>query len=180
MNMHPFLGHFPVSILLMYALIELFGNRSIRESDYWFRVRALLAITGTALAYLTLPTGGLTKAIVLKARPDLADLIATFTTFSWMAIFVFTILAAAYAIRLASLYKYDTTPFFQKPEVIRLWKPITKAADAILRPLPSRTLSLLGIILIVIAANLGISIVYGADIDPLVGYIYNTFKGLFY
>jgi len=140
----------------------------------------MLVIIGTALAYLTTFTGDMAAELVTEVRPDLGDLIGTHAVFAGITTAIFTVLTVAYAVRLTTMFAYDKKPFFQKPEVIKLWKPLMKVADSIRRPLPSRILSLLGIVTITITGSLGAAIVYGPNIDPMVEFIYNLFLGLFF
>lgn len=179
MNLHPLFGQLPVGILIMYALIEIFKMRSLATSMFWFHVRALLVITGTVVAYITMFTDETTKTAILESRYDLVALIATYENFVWIALAAFTMLSVAYAVRLTIEFGYDKKPFMQKPEVIRLWKWVVIFSNKVLDNILSRVLACIGVVITILAVGIGESIVF-KDVDPVIGFIHGLFFKIFY
>ena len=57
MDLHPIIVHFPVALLTLYGIFELFSVRRIARKPYWFYVKAVLVIFGALGALAAWLTG---------------------------------------------------------------------------------------------------------------------------
>jgi len=174
MNIHPIFVHFPIGLLVVYALIELFESKRFRTSDVWLRVRAVLVIAGTLGAYFALSTGEMAEHIVEKER-DVHALIETHSLFAGLSTAIFSLLAVTYLIQIAAGSLLRTKPLFTRPAVAQLGRLLQTIARIVQKPIVIRILALFGLVLITITGALGGAIAYSPDVDPFVHTIYSLF-----
>ncbi len=124
MNIHPLFVHFPIALLTLYALFEIFIPIKIRAfkllkkentvfykwliDPVWNSIKAFLVIAGTLIAFPTLQTGELAEEVFRDAAtsPELfhqsqvAQLIEVHSTFANITVGIFAVLAVAYIVRI--------------------------------------------------------------------------------
>jgi uncharacterized membrane protein len=175
MNIHPLFVHFPLGLLIVYALLEvasLFPR--FRRIESLSTVKAFLAIAGGVFAYITAFFGEMAEEALNPSGP-LAALIGTHSMFAYSTIAVFSLLAGAYLVRFISASRVGANPIFTLPVIKPAWRFLTALSQFILFPQIAAVLALGGLVLITITGGLGASIVYGPNFDPFVHFIYGTF-----
>ncbi|MCA9367330.1 hypothetical protein KC887_03670 [Candidatus Kaiserbacteria bacterium] len=165
MNIHPLFVHFPIALLVMYSLLEIFRLHVITRQPQYFGIKAFLLLTGSVMAVLTAMTGDMAEEIVTKTQPALKDVIETHAMFAGMTVAIFGILAAAYLLEI--LHNRHICTRLVSNKLVR------KLVRLVLRLSP--LLAILGLVMITITGGLGASIVYGPDVDPFVTFIYGLF-----
>lgn len=170
MNIHPLFVHFPIALLVLYALFELvtpFIKNVVYRANIE-RAKALFVILGALTIIPTLATGDLAAELIGEnALIERHEFFATATTV------VFFLLAGGYALRVLDTlgWSVQLSRIHRVCEyVFSLWHFIAR----IIMGAPARfILAMLGLVLITITGGLGASIVYGPDIDPIVKFIYS-------
>ncbi len=174
MNVHPILVHFPVALLTIYAIAELLRFRFLHAKPYWFFVKAILAILGSASSFAAYLSGDQIED-QFRRVPEIARLVEVHAGFALATCIVFGILAVSYGIqwiKRESVRAQST----QQP----IWKMLIALTDRILRGSIVLPLALAGLFLITVTGALGGAIAYGPDIDPIVSAIYNIIHALFF
>lgn len=186
MNIHPAFVHFPIAFLFLYAVLELIRCKCATDKLYWFYLKATLVIVGTGSMFVTMMTGEMAEELwkdtagpmagTVLAHPEKIDVIETHAMFAGITFLVFLLIAAAYANEWVK--REDRIPSFaRKPGIfasIWAWK-IRYSQFVLNTPFVAPTLALIGLVLLTILGALGADIVYGADVDPLVGYVHEHF-----
>lgn len=176
MNIHPLFVHFPIGLLVVYALLELIWSKKINKLSYWFYLKAFLVIVGSAMSVLTAVTGDLAEEALQKGgvtfSNNIIDVHAGFATFT---VIVFALLSSAYLI--AWIERSDIAEYITKQNnfvhKVYLWCLTYKRY--LLSPSVRILLAFVGLVAITITGGLGAAIVYGPDIDPFVSVIYHLF-----
>ena len=165
MNSHPVFVHFPIGILVLYAVFEIARIKIITRQPWYFELKAVLSIIGTLAAYVTATTGELAEEIIENIAPDTMALVETHSMYAVITIVLFSILAASYLFEW--LKKTHTlTALTRLPLFGVLSTFIQRSAPLI---------AFAGLCTITITGGLGAAIVYGPQTDPFVAIIYNTF-----
>ncbi|MDE2030923.1 MAG: hypothetical protein KGI58_01535 [Patescibacteria group bacterium] len=171
MNIHPIFVHFPIALMTLYAIAELIRHKKLADTVYWFHVKAILVITGTLTAFLALSTGDDAEHL-LKA--DLRPLINMHANFAAASTLIFGFIALIYLI--VWIKKSELDQQLSKSLIGDMWKSISNIANYILKTSTIMiVLALIGLIAITITGGLGGAIVYGPNVDPIVGFIYHLF-----
>lgn len=165
MNIHPIFTHFPIALLVLYSLLEVFRVRIITRHSHYFAIKAFLLIVGTLSAIVTFLTGDMAEELLTKTHPELHGLIETHSTFAGVSLALFGLLAAAYIMQILNEQGY--------------WRSITN--NKLVRTLvnwvmlAAPVIAVLGLAAITITGGLGGAIVYGPNVDPFVSAIYSLF-----
>ncbi len=169
MNFHPILVHFPIALLVVYAILELIRFESVRNLHYWFYVKAVIVITG-ALSLLPAFAAG-------DAIEDLfgnqANLVEVHSGFAASVVVLFGIVAFFYAI--AWLEKDAHISSRIAPRFRNAWIALQRARMFVIDSHFVVVPAIIGLILITITGALGGVIAQGVDVDPIAKYVYNLF-----
>ena len=142
MDIHPIVVHFPIALLTLYAVFELFRFKKVLERPYWFHIKAILAILGEVSALLAFLTGNEIEG---------NRLVEMHQQFAGMSILIFGVIALGYLFE---------------------WFWPVKASLFVMRPYIIIPLALLGLAVLTITGGLGGAIVYGTQFDPFMAPIF--------
>jgi len=166
MNIHPFLVHFPIALLVFYALFEFASAwcAGVRGAAWVERMKASLLGAGVAFGAIAAVFGALREESLesLGAPESLHSLMETHASFAILTLAVFLIPAAAYAV---SWYT----------ESGHVHGAIRRAARIVMRAPVRISLAAAGLILILITGALGAAIAHGPQTDVFVSFIYDIF-----
>jgi len=168
MNIHPLFVHFPIGILTLYTLFELLRIKFVTKQPYYFQLKAVLVIFGTLAAFAAASTGDMAEELAEAGKNTVvsaADMpvIDTHAMFAMATVWIFAVLAGSYLFE-----------FLRRQKVLKILTNLTwlqKTSHLIQRA--SMLLAIAGMITMTITGALGASLVYGPEIDPAVGFIYN-------
>ncbi len=165
MNIHPAFVHFPIALLIVYAVLECIRPRYVMQRRSWHDIKAAFVIIGTLSAFAALSTGEMAEELVDRSKHQLVEIHSLFASIStW----IFAVLAVAYLISLLT----EHLPVLGAQS---WWKTFSVAGRFVERWYIAMTLALLGIICLTITGALGGALVYGPDVDPVVSFIYHLF-----
>ena len=156
MNIHPFFVHFPIALLVVYAVLEILPLNNRYPSVKWIHIKAALLFIGVIGAYFSVVAGEFAEKLIQDEA--LKEVVETHAFFATTATFIFSVLAISY---FASLKNMDGIA--------------SRIANFILQRKISLFLAFAGLIAILITGGLGASIVYGPDADPFVSFVYKLF-----
>jgi uncharacterized membrane protein len=165
-HIHPMIVHFPIAILTVYALMEIFRFPFLNNKSYWFYVKATFAILGTLAALVTIPTGLLIK-MELADDPYISRIVNVHAPFAVGTTVIFLIIALAYWVA----WREKEAALMGRSYFSRLSWLKRLVLDTPLVIL----LALIGLVSVVITGALGASMVYGPDFEPVVHFVYNLF-----
>ena len=171
--MHPFIVHFPIAFLMLYALCELLRFQKITVQPFWFYLKASLSIVGVISALAAIITGGMIEAM-FRSIPEKNAIVPVHEMWAMITLIIFAIPAIAYLIT-----------WMQAPECaksLERWPSIKKISNT-LSPLAKKVLAtkivvplaLIGLVSVSITGGLGGAMVHGINFDPTVAFIYHLF-----
>lgn len=190
MNLHPLFVHFPIALLVLYALIEIGLPLKVRIyrmlkwekapwfplmlSPVWNSIKAFLVIAGTLFSFPTLQTGEVAEHIYREqalspesfAQSTIGKLIEMHSTFATLSVILFSVLAVGYVAYVLMQIQLSNSTL--KTVCIYVQK-------IVLHPVVAIMLSLAGLFAITITGALGGAIAHGPTTDPVVEMIYNWF-----
>lgn len=153
LNVHPLIVHLPIGLLTLYSFLEIISVKRLRSLPYWFYVKAILVIFGSAGTFAALASGLLIK------DQFASKLLDVHYNFAISSIIVFSILALTYLL----------TWF----PVKSLWAPAEKIRLFLMTRPVLFCLSGFGFILLSITGALGGALAYGPEVDPAASFIYH-------
>jgi uncharacterized membrane protein len=156
MNIHPFIIHFPVAFLTLYALLELFRFRVVVEKTWYQPFKIGLLYAGAVGVVLAFVTGGIAEGIVLDTTHVPKELVERHELFVSLGGWLFIALAALHIG--ASKGKALALRLLKTPLV-----PIV---------------ALIALLSMSIGGALGAAIVHGPEADLMVKGIFKTFSGI--
>ena len=173
-SLHPILVHFPIALLVIYAILECVRFKKITEWHSFFFIKAFLAIFGFLAAIAAFSTGpegsaihgwsGYTGMTGSNGRPILRQIVDMHSNFATLTVIIFGIIAASYLV----VWIQREYPINHK-----IWNYVLQIARFIQKPTVIIILAIIGLVAVTIAGSLGGSIVYGPDVDPVVSFIYH-------
>ncbi|MBI5913541.1 hypothetical protein HY839_03850 [Candidatus Azambacteria bacterium] len=167
MNIHPLFVHFPIGLLVLYAVLEILPLTRWYPQAPWGAVKTVLLIFGAAGAVAASGTGEIAEKLL--ANEGAEELIEVHKKFATMATLIFGALAYAYFVRWISEHHRIFEGRLRPLSFLRT------IADIIMMRWAAVILALIGLMAITITGGLGAAIVYGPDADPLVTIIYSLF-----
>ncbi len=165
MNIHPAFVHFPIALLIVYAVLECIRPRYVMHYRSWHDIKATFVILGTLSAFAALSTGEMAEETIEPTQHQLVELHSLFASIStW----IFAVLALTYLIAVIT----EHIPVLSSQ---RWWKTVASIGAFVERSYIAISLAVLGIICLTITGALGGALVYGPDVDPIVSFIYHLF-----
>lgn len=152
MDFHPLLVHFPIALFITYAFVELCSTTSLRQKEWWLKLRLFLVWAGVAAAIPTIAAGLMAEDGAL-ARGIPQNVIEMHETFATVGAGVFLFLGLVRALEIKHKF----------PLLVRYFG--NRAVSSIF--------AILGIVCITITGGLGAYMVFGPDVDPFVRFIAN-------
>lgn len=170
MILHPAFVHFPLALLTMYVLFEIFGTQKFRATVNFIQLQTVLLVAGTVGAFLSAMTGGMLEEMVKDGRVKVSDInvLGIHENFAASVIIIFGIITLSYVAE----YIGTTSPDSKIAVLIQN----SKIINSFLSKRGTRTaFALLGMIALLCTGALGAVMVYGKDVDPFATFIYNLF-----
>ncbi len=168
MNIHPLIVHFPVALLIIYALFEIARFPFITRQEYYFYVKASLLILGSLSSLLSFLTGDTAKEVGGYGGSKVVEMHETFAT---ITVWIFAIIASAYLI--AWVNRQNIFMKFRSGGMLaKAWSIKTKFSHLILHSYVVIPLAIAGLISVTITAGLGGALVYGLKFDPFMAPIF--------
>ena len=169
MEIHPLFIHFPIALLIIYALMEMIRFKKLTENESWNYAKAGILIVGVLSAFLALATGDGAEA-ALRAENDTLNLAVAevHSTFAAISTTIFAILAVAYIIKIANKSWLSNNQG-------KTWGALLKVQSFILSTPVSMILAFAGLVTMTITGALGGAMVYSPDVDPVVNFVYHLF-----
>ena len=165
MNIHPIVVHFPIALLIVYAVCELLRFRKITGQPHWFYLKAFLVIVGVLGAFVAYQAGA---AIEHLFEAEYGEVMRVHALFARISIMLFGILAASYFIAWLNRLKTINSSS---------WRMLTRIQTLVLETPVAIVSAVLGIAAISITGALGAAIAHGPDMDPFVSFVYKIFIG---
>lgn len=175
MNIHPLFVHFPIGLLVAYSGLEIatYVWPSIRRLVWLFPVKAFLLFTGVLGAFAALVTGGIAEELVEGSAR--AYILEVHAPVAGVTTILYLILAGAYLVRAFDRNGWGNRMLGMENPFIRVWNFKKYVTHLILDTWVLPVLTLLAVIGMIVTGALGAAIVYGANADPLVSFIYHLF-----
>ncbi len=172
MNIHPIFVHFPIALLTIYSVMEIFQFKLLRDSRGWQLVKSWFAILGGITAVIAYQTGDLATEGLVGS-----PLINVHSNWASATVAFFGIMAAFYVVRLVNTESLKIKDWAWNAKYIRnVWMVLSKISDWVVAQWWALVLlGVVGILLISIAGALGGAIAYGPNADPVVSFVYNLF-----
>lgn len=171
--MHPFIVHFPIALLTLYAICELVRFKNVTTQHFWFHIKAFLVITGVSASILAIGTGEMV-ADMFKEIPEKNAIVPIHAILAEITSSIFILLAISYVVlwieRDAIDASTENLSWFKK-SISRL----TPVAKKIIETPISIVLAFTGIIGVTITGALGGAMVHGIDSDPFITFFYRLF-----
>lgn len=176
MNLHPIFVHFPIALLTVYALLEFIRFKKILAQQYWFYIKAILAILGAGAAWVALITGDAAKSAILHgiinpAVTNVRRVINIHENFAHLSTAIFSIIALIYL--LAWLQRFEFGQYIKNPAAAKIWELAVRVAPTVLDNGWIILLAVIGLACISITGALGGSMIYGTASDPFIKAVYN-------
>ncbi len=170
MNIHPLFVHFPIALLVMYALMEIIPRAWIFRIKWWRNAKIFLSITGLLATIPTLITGDMAADIIGETK-----LIETHALMAIITVSIFAIPAVFYLVEIFESLGWSSRFVKRYPNFKSIVIFINHTGKLVLNPPIIYMIAFLAIISITITGGLGASIVYGPDFDPVISFIYRIF-----
>lgn len=164
MNIHPIFVHFPIALLTIYALFEIFAWKKLRALSWWVYVKATLLFVGIISSFAALNTGEAAEHLIGRSA-----LIEMHSTFATGTVWLFGILALVYLIR----FVLESSYIINFPKLQNFLTAVQNYIDRFSFLIPS--FAFVGLVLVTVTGALGGAIVYGPEVDPIVSFVYHFF-----
>lgn len=136
---------------------------------YWFYIKAVLVILGTASAYVTLISG----QVIEERFENVHNLVELHSFWANISTLIFTIIASTYVF---SWYKKQFTYDFSRITCLKqIWGLAQMLQHFVLETKLIILLALVGLAAITATGALGGIIAFGPDTDPLTKFVYLLF-----
>jgi len=170
MDIHPIIVHFPIAMLVIYAIFEIFRIPVIVRQHWYVSVKTILLMIGVVFSFFALSSGETAEHLAGRSQ-----LIETHSLYAGASTWIFAILLVSYLIHGLAVSLSITRIRTLIERLGFIWQILILLARFILKPYIVVTLALVGLITITITGALGGAIVYGPDADPVVSFIYHLF-----
>ena len=161
MNLHTFVVHFPVALLMIYSLCELVRFQKVLMWPSWFYIKAFFVIIGAGSSVVAFGFGEVAEhAGVYNER--ILDIHIFFAAVSMV---VFSALAASYAALIIEQIRPLRIPFWGL--VLRIARFLT--GSFVVVP------AIIGLLAISITGAFGSALVRGPENDFIVSFMYHLF-----
>lgn len=167
MNIHPLFVHFPIALLVLYAVLEVLWFKTLKTQSWWWNIKALLLGIGVLGGFAALQTGEMAEE--LRER---SQLIEVHSTYADVTVWIFGALAVMYIV--AGIRMYFGS-YVQTGVVGRTFTFFSAIERVVVRIVP--LLACVGLVTLMVTGALGGAIVYGPDTDPVVSFIYSVIIG---
>lgn len=166
MNVHPLIVHFPIALLTFYSIMEFIRIKKIQNLPYWFYIKAILVIAGSASTIPALFSGKLIE----HGFADRRQLVQVHSFWAELTTVIFGVIALCYFIEFLgrnNLFGIKLVGFMAS-----IWQIKQNIARIILTTKLVLLFALLGLVSVVVTGALGGVIVYGPSLDPFTMFIY--------
>lgn len=167
MNLHPIFVHFPVAFFSIYAIAECLRFGFLMRQPYWFYVKAVLVIVGSASSAVTILTG-LFFSEATTNKQAFEPLVSQHEFFAFTTAIIFFIIALAYAV---AWVNKDSANLARA----KFFRFLTPFSNFVLLPSCSIFLAILGLVCVTITGGIGGIMAFGPDADPFFGFVYRMF-----
>lgn len=161
-DLHPIFVHFPIALLMLYAGLEFLKFKAVESRFELFYTKAILVISGTLGGIIAAQFGEIAEE--LQRSTDLRQLIEIHSTFAGITNALGAIVSVIYIAAWLSRSKMNLP-----------YRNILRSAERIVDSWIMIPLALATLIAISITGALGGAIVYGANADPFVSFVYKLF-----
>ncbi len=168
LNVHPILVHFPIALFTVYAAIEVARIHPKFRTDFWYRTKALLAITGSLGADAAYLAGNAIKPQFQSALTDVHQQWATGT------LIIVALIAAIYILSL--LYRSQITGRWEQSRYAAMQAANETAAfcDGLVRSGAFMGfLAVVGLTAVTVTGALGGALALGPDVDPFARFVFD-------
>ena len=167
LNIHPLFVHFPIALLILYTVLEIFRLPILTRQQWNFYTKAVLLFTGIAGGFVSLQTGEWAER-TYRGTPEMS-LIHLHSTYAVAAMWVYGILGVLYFAE----WVYRSNVLSSLPAgMAKAWNALRVIDKTLFKTPLLILLSVIGLVLITITGALGGAIVYGPTIDPVVSFFY--------
>ena len=163
MNIHPIFVHFPIALFTFYALFEIIRLRILTRQTWYFYLKAVLVIAGSAMSFITITTGTMSEKF-MEGHPALEY----HEFFAWTTAGVFLAIALSYLFAWVGRERQVQSKFWQ------MW---VGCGERIVGSRWIIALAILGFVCVTSAGGIGGAMVFGPDADALFKPIYNLLIG---
>lgn len=161
-DLHPLFVHFPIALLTLFAGLELLRFKAISSRVDLFHTKTLLVISGTFGGFIAAQFGEIAEN--LERNAGLGAIIEIHSTFADITTILGVIASVIYIAAWLSRSKMNLP-----------YRNILRRAEQIVDSWIMIPFALAIFIAISITGALGGAIVYGANSDPFVSFVYKLF-----
>jgi uncharacterized membrane protein len=175
MNYHVLLVHFPIALLVIYSLLEIFSYKNVSKYKEWFYIKFSFLIIGVISAFPTISTGEILEDLP-KYDHKLVELHASFASASSGFYLIIAIIYILSLIVKEPKAKNYILKINNLPKKIKDF--LFTAAKFCNNLINKRFLiitSIIGLVLITITGALGGVLTSGINVDPIASFIYYLF-----
>ncbi len=171
MNIHPFIVHFPIALLTLYAIFELFPLESWYPRVAWQDIKAILVCFGGVGLLAALVTGQLAESSMI-ARAS-GRILYIHKLFAGASTAIFGLIALAYFIQ----WVFNKHAGLSRPLKAN-FRFIGAYSKFMLERWVVVSFALIGFIALSITGALGVMIIYGPNGDFITQFVYQLLKPL--
>lgn len=157
MNLHPVFVHFPIALLTIYSLFEIFRLNILTRQAWYFYLKAVLVIAGAVMAAPTILTG-LYVGRKLEGDKFLGPIVEMHERFAFFTAGIFIVIALAYVLAWYAQEKLKQGIVFESK--------LIKFAQALVKGKWTIALAVLGFISLTITGGIGGAMVFGPEAGP--------------
>jgi uncharacterized membrane protein len=165
MNLHPLFVHFPIALLTVYSIFEVLKH--VTKGAQWLHIRAVLVVTGTIGAFISLSTGEQAEHLFNDA--SMRNVLKMHSLFADSTTWIYAVLAVSYIVHVyaSNLVLQKIAKILPKPFAI-----LSTIARKILTTPLATILAIVGFIGLSFVGALGAILVYGPNFDPMTAFVY--------
>lgn len=173
MDLHPIIVHFPIALLTIYAIMELFRFKVLLKAKSWFYVKGSFLIIGVLGALAALSSGDFAADQYLNNQ--LRPLIEIHETVAGATTVIFAILAITYILTWVDKNYGKELSKLYEGKFKGVWYILIKVKNFLTETPIIYLLVILGLLGITMTGALGGALVYPASSDPLISLMHNLF-----